>query len=188
MNEVRLTLKSIAGYCIEEALWKFLLDVVAEIQKKGIVLEGIDPDMVVVENEDFYLVNKDNIRPSFCAPEGEASEAAMAWSIGALVCYASSGHSIFGGCGSLYQKKHPSVKLPVLQKKHRPLTSLVQRSLAYPPESRISLNEMMIEAKNGLELCKKRSRSKSKTKAKQEQPTSGSLDERWPEEMIDITF
>lgn len=188
MNEGKLTLKSIAGYCIEEALWKFLLDMASEIQEKKSVLEGIDPDMVVIDNEDFRLEGLNNAIPSFCAPEKEASEAAMAWSLGALLCYASSGHLIFGGRGSLYQSKHPSVKLPVLQKKHNSLTPLVQRCLAYSPEKRISLSELVIEARNGLELCKKRERSKSNTPVKSERPLTSSIDERWPEEMIDITF
>lgn len=185
MSKERLTLKSIAGYCIEEALWKFIIDIVAEIQEKGLVLPGIDPDMIIIENEDFHLVHKENIMSSFCAPEEETSEAAMVWALGALLCYASSGHLIFGGSGSLYQRKHPSVKLPVLQKKHSSLTSLVQHCLEYDPKNRISLNEMVIEAKNGLELCKKRTRCKSNVNVEKEHPTISSLDERWPEEMTD---
>ena len=188
MNKERLTLKSIAGYCIEEALWKFVIDIVAEIQEKGLVLAGIDPDMIVIENEDFHLVHKDNIMPSFCAPEEEHSEAAIVWALGALLCYASSGHLIFGGSGSLYQKKHPSVKLPVLQKKHNSLTPLVQHCLVYEPKNRISLNDMVIEAKNGLELCKKRARRKSNIKVEKEHLAISSLDERWPEEMTDNIF
>lgn len=187
MNEGKLTLKSIAGYSIEEALWKFLTDIASEIQEKKSVSEGVDPDMVVIENDDFHLEGLNNPKPSFCAPEKEASEAAMVWSLGALLCYASSGHLIFGGRGSLYQSKYPSVKLPVLQKKHSSLTPLVQRCLAFSPEKRISLNELVIEAKNGLVLCKKRVRSKSNTLVKPERSTTSSIDERWPEEMIDIT-
>lgn len=188
MSEGKLTLKSIAGYCIEEALWKFLMDISSEILEKKLDLEGIDPDMVVIENEDFRLEVLGNAIPSFCAPEKEASEAAMVWSLGALLCYASSGHLIFGGRGSLYQSKYPSVKLPVLQKKHSSLTPLVQRCLVFSPEKRISLNELVIEARNGLELCKKRVRSMSNAAIKPERTVTSSIDERWPEEMIDITF
>ena len=188
MNEGRLTLKSIAGYCIEEALWKLAIDIVSEIQEKELALGGIDPDMVVIENEDFHLLIKDDAMPSFCAPEGRLSESAMVWSLGALLCYASSGHLIFGGSGSLYQGKHPDVKLPVLQKKHSSLTPIVQRCLANSPEKRISLDELVIEARKGLELCKKRTRSKSNVKVEKEHPVTTSLDERWPEEMIDSTI
>lgn len=188
MIKEKLTLNSIAGYCIEEALWKFLADIASEILEKNSVLEGIDPNMVVVENEDFHLDGENNAIPSFCAPEQEASEAAMVWSLGALLCYASSGHLIFGGRGSLYQRKYPSVKLPVLQKKHSSLTPLVQHCLVYSPEKRISLSELVIEARSGLELCKKRVRCKSNIAANTERPATSSLDERWPEEMIDITY
>lgn len=186
MSEGKMTLKSIAGYCIEEALWKFLIDIASEIQEKKLVMEGIDPDMVVIENEDFHLESISNAIPSFCAPEGEAGEAAMVWSLGALLCYASSGHLIFGGRGSLYQSKYPLVKLPILQKKHSSLTPLVQRCLVCSPEKRINMRELVIEARNGLELCKKRVRSKSNAEVKQEQPAASSIDERWPEEMVDI--
>ncbi len=188
MSDRSLTLKSIAGYCIEEALWKFVIDIVAEIQEKKYVLGGIDPDMVVIENEDFHIQPKENIMPSFCAPEGKSSEAAMVWSLGALLCYASSGHLIFGGRGSLYQRKHPDVKLPALQKKHCSLTPLVQRSLVYSPEKRISLDDLVIEARKGLELCKKTIRRKSNAKPEHEHPVMSSIDERWPEEMIDNTI
>lgn len=190
MNEVKLTLKSIAGYCFEEALWKFLVDIASEILEKKSVLEGIDPDMVVIENEDFHLEGTNNAIQTFCAPEKETSETAMVWSLGALLCYASSGHLIFGGSGSLYQKKHPCIRLPVLQKKHSSLTPLVQRCLAYSPEKRIRMCELVIESRKGLELCKKRVRCKSNVavKPEPERPTTSSIDERWPEEMIDITF
>ncbi len=188
MNNGSLTLTSIAGYCIEEALWKFVIDIAAKIQEKKFVLGGVDPDMVVIENEDFHLAVKDDVLPEFCAPEGIASETAMVWSLGALLCYASSGHLIFGGRGSLYQIRHPDVKLPVLQKRYSSLTPLVQRCLVFSPEKRISMDELVIEARRGLELCKKRVRGKSNVKVEKEKPTLTYLDERWPEEMIDNTF
>ena len=158
------------------------------MQEKKCYAAGIDPDMVVIDNDEFHLVPKDNVMPEFCAPEGLASETATVWSLGALLCYASSGHLIFGGSGSLYQVKHPSVKLPVLQKKHSSLTPIVQRCLANSPEKRISLDELVIEARKGMELCKKRTRSKSNVKVEKEHPVTTSLDERWPEEMIDSTI
>ena len=188
MSEGRLTLKSIAGYCIEEALWKLAIDIASELQEKKCYAAGIDPDMVVIDNDEFHLVPKDNVMPEFCAPEGLASETATVWSLGALLCYASSGHLIFGGSGSLYQVKHPSVKLPVLQKKHSSLTPIVQRCLANSPEKRISLDELVIEARKGMELCKKRTRSKSNAKVDKKHLITTSLDERWPEEMIDSTI
>ena len=188
MNEGRLTLKSIAGYCIEEALWKLAIDIASELQENKPILAGIDPDMIVIDNDEFHLVVKDDVMPEYCAPEGLASEAAIVWSLGALLCYASSGHLIFGGRGSLYQSKRSDVKLPALQKKHSSLTPLVQRCLVYSPENRISLSELVIEARKGLELCKKRVRSKSNMTVKKEIPVTTSLDERWPEEMIDSTI
>ena len=97
-------------------------------------------------------------------------------------------HLIFGGSGSLYQSKHPDVKLPALQKRHSSLTPLVQRCLVFSPEKRISMDELVIEAKKGLELCKKRVRSKTDVKVEEEHPMVSNLDERWPEEMIDNTI
>ncbi len=188
MSDRSLTLKSIAGYCIEEALWKFVIDIAAEILEKKFVLGGIDPDMVVIENEDFHILPKENVTSSFCAPECKSSEAAMVWSLGALLCYASSGHLIFGGSGGLYQSKHPDVKLPALQKRHNQLTPLVQRCLVFSPEKRISMDELVIEARKGLELCKKRARSKLDVKVEKGHSVRSSLDKRWPEEMIDNTI
>ena len=188
MSDRSLTLKSIAGYCIEEALWKLTIDIASELLEKKCDMAGIDPDMIVIDNDEFHLVVKDDVKPEFCAPEGLASEKATVWSLGALLCYASSGHLIFGGCGSLYQKKHPDVKLPALQKRHSSLTPLVQRCLVYSPEKRISLGELLIEARKGLDLCKKRPRRKSNVKVEMERPTLTYLDERWPEEMTDNTI
>lgn len=50
------------------------------------------------------------------------------------------------------------------------------------------MDELVIEARKGLELCKKRIRSKSNVTVKKEHPVTASLDERWPEEMIDNTI
>lgn len=188
MSEEKMTLKSIAGYCIEEALWKLAIDIASELQEKKCDAAGVDPSMIVIDNDDFHLVVKDDIMPEFCAPERSSSEAAMVWSLGALLCYASSGHLIFGGSGSLYQSKHPDVKLPALQKRHSSLTPLVQRCLVFSPEKRISMDELVIEAKKGLELCKKRVRSKTDVKVEEKHPMVSNLDERWPEEMIDNTI
>lgn len=188
MSEEKMTLKSIAGFCIEEALWKLTIDIALELQEKKCDVAGIDPGMIVIDNDDFHLVVKDDVMPEFCAPEGSSSETAMVWSLGALLCYASSGHLIFGGSGGLYQNKHPDVKLPALQKRHSSLTPLVQRCLVFSPEKRISLNELVIEARKGLELCKKRVRRRSNVKVEKEKPTLTYLDERWPEEMIDNTI
>lgn len=188
MSEEKMTLKFIAGYCIEEALWKLTIDIASELQKKKCDVAGIDPGMIVIDNDEFHLVVKDDVMPEFCAPEKTSSEPAMVWSLGALLCYASSGHLIFGGSGGLYQSKHPDVKLPALQKRHSSLTPLVQRCLVFSPEMRISLNEVVIEARRGLELCKKRVRRKSNVKVEKEKPTLTYLDERWPEEMIDNTI
>lgn len=188
MSDRSLTLKSIAGYCIEEALWKLTIDIALELQEKKCDMGGIDPDMIVIDNDEFHLVVKDNVMPEFCAPEGIASETATVWSLGALLCYASSGHLIFGGSGSLYQSKHPDAKLPALQKRHSSLTPLVQRCLVFSPEKRISLDKLVIEARKGLELCKKRVRSKSNVKVEKKKPSITDIDERWPEEMIDNTI
>lgn len=188
MSDGLLTLKVIAGYCVEEALWKLVIDIASELQEKEFRMEGIDPDMIIIENEAFHVDFKDNVLPQYCAPEGQKSEAALVWSIGALLCYASSGHLIFGGRGSLYQRKYPSVKLPVLQKIHSSLTPLVQRCLLYSPEQRAILTDLVIEAKNGLELCKKKVRGKAETIVRQERSVISHIDERWPEEMIEVYF
>lgn len=178
-----MTLRALAGYSMEESLWKMLYDISSQLQGKTISMKGIDPDMIIIENEDFCLTNHETVSPLFSAPEEIASEAAVVWSLGALVCYASSGHLIFGGQGSDYQKKHPSVALPILQKKHSSLTPLVQHCLAYNSENRIKIKELVIESKKGLEQCKKKVRGKSVEKNRIIETNTIEVNERWPEEM-----
>lgn len=68
------------------------------------------------------------------------------------------------------------------------MTDLPERETIVAKCLTLCMDELVIEVRKGLELCKKRIRSKSNVTVQKEHPVSASLDERWPEEMIDNTI
>ena len=154
-----LTLQDIAGYCLEEALWKMLADVSgAWMDALGACPAVYDPSQVLVDGDDFSVQATDAVphHEEFAAPEGGNSQeaASLVWTLGALVCFASSGHGIFGGRGGAYQRRHPTVALPVLRREHSALTPLVQRCLQYHPSDRPTLQQLHELALAGLQACR----------------------------------
>jgi len=183
-----MTIKSVAGYCFESALWKILLDLSKDSEdRKDKDWQIVTPDNVWIEGEDFLVANNGLQVPlkEFYPPEGieNLDEAGMVWSLGALVCYASSGHCIFGGSGGAYQRCHPAVELPVLRKEHCALTPLVQKCLNYSPAKRIRLKDIHTAAIEGL----KASKMKKRVVIEADQPETKDLvnvsNDVWPEEM-----
>jgi len=96
------------------------------------------------------------------------------------------GHVIFGGHGSGYQKEHSSVPLPVLPKGLQNLTSVLQRCLSYCPQDRIGLEELNELSLQGFLSCEKKQRIKTDLIVKDVKSEVKTIHEKWPEEMIEV--
>jgi len=186
MNDI--TIHSIAGFCNEKALWKLLVDLssilLSETPK---VRKVVTPEMVIIDGEDFRLDDEigQNTSTEFYPPEGveNSGSEGLVWSLAALVCYASSGHYVFGGHGGSYQRSHPKVELPTLKKEHSGLTALVKRSLCYMPSQRISLDDIYSAAMKGLESNAQLSRVKRVTEASEDISSFDTMNDIWPDKM-----
>ena len=184
------TVASVAGFCMEEVLWKALSDI------SGVML-SIDgerihfamPSNIIIEGEKFSFKTNENVdtTPEFLPPESDspiASRPGAVWSLGALICYMSSGHYIFGGRGGKYQQAHPQVDLPILRKEHSRLTPIVQQCLCFTPSQRISLKELHAKALAGFEACKNKKRVKIEETPEAPAENLSLCDVIWPEQLI----
>ena len=186
MND-RIRLRDIAGYCAEDAVWKMvvgLCDIVADNNQCVLT-----PDTIIVDNSNFIHGKQNDSESEFLPPESAEGElktdAQHVWTIGALIYYVSSGRVIFGGYGGEYQRNHPKVQLPSLQKAHCALTHLMQRCLAYEPTERVSVQELHSLALNGLQKCMNKERQKRVINKEVVRKTAViSVETLWPEEMI----
>ncbi len=177
-----------AGYCSEHALWKMLVDLSSEAIADVNKAKFLTPDMVLVDGENFRVAdNKDDMPTSeFFPPEGadQLTEAGIVWMLGALICYASSGHYVFGGRGGSYQSSNPGVELPRLKKEHSALTDLVRRCLCYSPLQRISLRDLQTAAMKGLGSNEQTGRLKQSKKSDSSDDDSTTYTGNvWPEKM-----
>ena len=187
MNE-RITIRDIAGFCPEEAVWKMISDV-SSFHITEETYYSITPNSIVIDGNIFLVEPKTEPISEFLAPElskkQKPGEKQVIWAIGATAFYMTTGHIIFGGQGSNYQKEHPSVKLPILPKGLNNLTNLLHKCICYNPEDRITLRELKSISSNGLALCKIKKREQTEI-IKHKQETTKKTDEKWPEEMIGI--
>lgn len=185
MNE-RIILADIAGLCPEEAIWKMLVDLSVLSKDKEI---NLSPISIIVDGQSFLPADNANIWKEFQAPESEdgekTTEQQMVWVLGALAYYMSSGHFVFGGHGGPYQKMHPDVPLPVLQKRHRALSDIVQRCLCARPDERPDLNELQKWTVKGLEMCLKNRREREDN-IQEKEMKKFDVNDSWPEEMEDV--
>lgn len=184
----RITIHDIAGFCPEEAIWKMMSDV-SSFHITDETNCSITPDSVTIDGNAFIVEPKTEPISEFLAPElserQESGEKQVIWAIGATAFYMATGHIIFGGHGSSYQKKHPSVQLPVLPKRMNNLTLLLHKCICYNPEDRITLKELNSLSCKGLALCEKKQRKQTGTE-REDQKTIKKTGENWPEEMIEI--
>lgn len=160
---------------------------------KCLLTEGfnhaLSPDSVVIVGDSFIIAKEYDTASEFLAPERKEGqiydEKETVWSLGAVAYYAATGHLVFGGYGSSYQKEHPSVPLPVLPKGMQALTPVLQKCLCYSPDGRIGLEELNGMASRGQRECSKQTRKKANlTEGKEKQVTYSG--EKWPEEMTEV--
>ena len=178
-----MRLNYIVGYCPEVAIWKMLADISRVAQEKRCALS---PSSIIVDGNAFLLANDASASPEFQAPEhtdnSTLTEAQMVWTLGSIAYYMSSGHIIFGGKGGAYQREHPSVALPVLQKAHLALTPVLQRCLCADPSTRITLKDLERMATQNVKACECRERESAPSSIREEDKSYG-LSDNWPENM-----
>ena len=188
----RMTIRDIAGFCPEEAVWKMLADVSFFLLKE-VNCYRLTPDSIVIDGKTFMVAEDEDCQSpltEFLAPEQdnrEKTEAVqMVWSLGAVAYFMATGHIVFGGHGSSYQKEHPSVVLPILPKDLHKLTPVLQKCLNYTPDKRIRLNDLKEIALKGLNACEKEQRRQVDSTAKKTVKEVKSIGEKWPEEMREV--
>ena len=181
----KTTIRSIAGYSNEQALWTLLADMTATTAGQSGQWIVPSPETVIVDGDHFLLDATHEPTAEFFPPEGISpfEEQGFVWSLGALVCYASSGHYVFGGHGGTYQKRHPKTALPTLRKEHSALTAVVKRCLCYTPAQRISVCELHDIAVDSLTRNTQKSRVKRIVPTGAESSQSAYADDVWPETM-----
>lgn len=183
-----MTLYSLAGFCNESVLWKLLADLSSALLDKPVQdREVLIPEKVIIDGDNFMLSQGKSLDPApeFCPPEGieNYGDEGVVWSLGALVCFASSGHYVFGGRGGVYQRSNPNVELPTLRKEHSALTPIVKRCLCYAAPQRISLTQLHSAAVKGFEVKEQKARVIRKKESSEDFVLSEIMDDVWPEKM-----
>lgn len=174
-----MTIRDIAGFCPEKAIWQMLADMGDALTASAtVVIPG--EDSIVVDGEHFLLDG------SACDTDttDTTDTADLVWALGAMACYMATGHTVFGGHGRDYQLAHPGVALPVMPKDYSALTPVVQRCMQYAKEQRMTLPELRETARQGLARCAKVARRPAKAASdRHEKRTDDNNADRWPEEM-----
>lgn len=184
-----MTIRDIAGFCPEEAVWKMMADVSGALlqESQGCVLT---PDSIVIDGKMFLVESGHDVSNEFLAPEDNGEQqpnvARMVWALGAVAYYTATGHVIFGGHGGSYQKEHPLVPLPVLPKDLQALTPVLHKCLCCLPEHRVSMEALNELSLKGLAACEKQQRRKSAQTANETSKEVIYTGEKWPEEMTGI--
>ena len=186
----RITIRDIAGFCPEEAIWKMIADISNSLLS-GDYCNCLTPDSIIVDRDSFIINNKQDNVSEFLAPEQKKDESPnekeLIWSLGAIIFFAATGHVIFGGYGCKYQKEHPTVPLPVLPKGLQSLTSVTHKCLLFNPNKRIEMKELNnLARKELLGCCKQRLKRVDPIKEKKIIRTNNNIGEKWPEEMVEI--
>ena len=185
----KLTIHDIAGFCPEEAIWKMLKDVSTFLIKDDNSC-FLSPNSIVIDGKSFIVDSCTEIRNDYLAPEQNVNQIPnseqMVWSIGSVAFYMATGHDIFGGFGSSYQKEHPMVSLPVLPKGLQELNFVLQKCLCYAPDERLSIIELNRVSIKGLESCEKRQSKQIGVSKDIPLKEIQNVDDKWPEEMIEI--
>ena len=166
-----LTIRDIAGFCPETAVWKMLIDVSGILIKEDQGYQ-ISADTIVVDGDAFFVTGEKN----------NSNMLDMVWELGAIAYYTATGHIVFGGHGGEYQQAHPHVTLPMLPKSFMTLTPIIHRCLCYDKSCRINMEDLSRMAEEGLTACLHRKREKSQKTDKPYEKNSKQL-EKWPEEM-----
>ena len=188
MKNDRMTIRDIAGFCPEEAVWKMITDVCTFLLKENSAYI-INPDSIFVDGNLFLIEKGTDSKSEFLAPEQEDNPkedfAQCVWQIGSIAYYMATGHVVFGGRGGTYQREHPHVALPVMPKSFQALTLVIQSCLSYHPAERICLEKLKEKAEKGLAACLQ-SQRETHTQTSMPVKKENKQKEKWPEEMIEV--
>ena len=168
MNK-RMTVRDIAGFCPERAVWKMLADVSACLQQSSCL---VTVDTIMLDGDHF--LTDGSLAPS--------DESESVWALGAAAFYMATGHAVFGEQGKAYQQAHPHVALPCMPKAFQMLTQPLHRCLCHDACQRITLLELTALAQQGFSECMQRERQILHVANKQTEPNNRLVD-WWPEEM-----
>lgn len=182
------TLKEIAGYTTESAVWRMLLNLTEEGVDAS--LHGIDPVDIVVAGDKFCIEapgSSGENGNAFCAPEsfnreGNATtEAATVWTLGALAFYAITGVAVFEGKGGCTQKS--ATEVPRISSAHASngLSTLVLRCLSYNAADRPGIDVIRSEARKALAVP---ATPRRRLTASSGRAYTTSLVKFWPDEML----
>lgn len=180
-----ITLDHIAGYMTEKAVWTLMECVAGSwLQHGRAVFSAAD---IVVEDDRIALsadAGGGAADGPFAAPEKEGAAAAV-WSLGALAFYAVTGMHVFDGMGGRNQTARTEV--PHMGSAHcsRRLSDLVYRCLAYDPQARPPMEEILTAAREAAaaKVCPARRLTNAGGKA-----YASSLVGFWPEEMVTVAL
>ena len=185
----KTTIRDIAGFCPEEAIWKMMFDV------SGLLLQKdtdyvLTPDSVVIDGQMFIVESNHESIIEFLAPEQnpgfKTDSKGKVWSLGAIAYYVATGHIVFGGYGGCYQKEHSSAPLPILPKGLQDLTAVLHQCLCYNPEERINIKELNELSQKGLFNCEQLQRQSSVQEERVIKFNKKQHGEKWPEKMIEL--
>lgn len=187
-----ITLKEIAGYATEKAVWQLLLDLSALCGKEQLC--GLTADEVMLQGTDFLLHRRPSVETtaftSFDAPEtfsrkeaDAASQASDVWTLGALAFYAITGMDVFEGKGGATQTAETAV--PQIGSAHagKQLSTLIHQCLAYAPSARPTAEAITRLAR---EQLAQPAMPRKRLSIRAGQSYAESLVKFWPEEMVPL--
>ena len=185
----KTTIRDIAGFCPEEAIWKMIFDISGLLFQEDTV-SVLTPDSVVIDGQMFIVEDNHDSVSEFMAPEHKVGHKPNAqeqvWTLGAIAYYVATGHIVFGGYGGRYQKEHPLVALPVLPKGFQSLTVVLQQCLCYNPDERIEIRRLNELSQKGLLNCEQLQRQISFLEENEIKFNKKQYGEKWPEKMIEL--
>lgn len=185
-----ITLKEIAGYSTERAVWQLLLDLSFHVGSDK--LADIVPQVILIKEEHFIL-NEEKTEngkyKSFAAPEHfskcseKNAELSDIWSLGALAFYALTGTHIFEGKGGETQNQHTYIPRISTTHASKELSNLIRRCLNFRPQERPSIAEIRRISQEGLV---KPSCPQKKLTTQTGKNYKDSLVKFWPEEIAPL--
>ncbi len=178
----KITLSNIAGYATEKTVWQVVKYLLEKWQNGEITF--IDPNMTEVTQDGFSTVQTLEIPLSetFTSPDSDCkTEAAFAWSLGALMFYLLLGKEVLEGKGGRIQTK--DTLMPRVSSSHCSIemSDIIYSCLSFSIEKRPSIKYL----KDKVDLAlSKIAKPIPQVNASYGKPYETALVKFWPEEMI----
>lgn len=182
-----IMIDEMAGYCSKGAICRMMTDICAWAEKNGACI--VTPQMVVCRRTAFSVMAEhgEEIDTRFCPPEvldgSSIGDAQMAWSIGALVHFATTGQVLFGGRGSSVQHQNPEAMIPELPKTFQAVSPIVRACLNHNPHERPDLKTIQSAAEECSRKVEKRKTTQTYNIGQVETNHPITSHDEWPELM-----